>query len=88
LSEPEFSLAERPDRLAVDLDVGDEENLRPDAHGSAPFFSASLARMRAASAASVLTPTFRYHPAVVAQAFGTLGVMFPDRIVLGVGTGE
>lgn len=37
---------------------------------------------------SVLTPSFRYHPAVVAQAFGTLGVMFPDRIVLGVGSGE
>ncbi len=37
---------------------------------------------------SVATPTFRYHPSVVAQAFGTLGVMFPDRVVLGVGTGE
>jgi coenzyme F420-dependent glucose-6-phosphate dehydrogenase len=37
---------------------------------------------------SVLTPTFRYHPSVVAQAFGTLGSMFPDRVVLGVGTGE
>jgi len=37
---------------------------------------------------SVLTPTFRYHPSVVAQAFGTLGVMFPGRIILGVGTGE
>ncbi len=37
---------------------------------------------------SVLTPTFRYHPGVVAQAFGTLGVMFPGRVILGVGTGE
>ncbi|GMM96145.1 glucose-6-phosphate dehydrogenase (coenzyme-F420) [Microbacterium luteum] len=37
---------------------------------------------------SVLTPSFRYHPAVIAQAFATLGVMFPDRVVLGVGTGE
>ncbi|MDZ8172903.1 glucose-6-phosphate dehydrogenase (coenzyme-F420) [Microbacterium xanthum] len=37
---------------------------------------------------SVLTPTFRYHPAVIAQAFATLGVMFPGRVVLGVGTGE
>ncbi|HVO90122.1 MAG TPA: glucose-6-phosphate dehydrogenase (coenzyme-F420) [Casimicrobiaceae bacterium] len=37
---------------------------------------------------SVLTPTYRYHPAVVAQAFATLGAMFPGRIVLGVGTGE
>ncbi len=37
---------------------------------------------------SVLTPSFRYHPGVVAHAFGTLGVMYPDRVVLGVGTGE
>jgi coenzyme F420-dependent glucose-6-phosphate dehydrogenase len=37
---------------------------------------------------SVLTPSFRYHPAVVAQAFGTLGAMFPGRIVLGLGSGE
>ena len=37
---------------------------------------------------SVLTPTFRYHPAVIAMFFATLGVMFPDRVVLGVGTGE
>ncbi len=37
---------------------------------------------------SVLTPTFRYHPSIVAQVFGTLGVMAPGRVVLGVGTGE
>ncbi|MBM3393510.1 MAG: glucose-6-phosphate dehydrogenase (coenzyme-F420) [Betaproteobacteria bacterium] len=61
--------------------------------GHAPF---SLAWLGAAGArtsriilgTSVLTPTFRYHPSVVAQAFGTLGEMFPGRIVLGVGTGE
>jgi coenzyme F420-dependent glucose-6-phosphate dehydrogenase len=37
---------------------------------------------------SVLTPTFRYQPAIIAQAFGTLGVLTPGRIILGVGTGE
>jgi coenzyme F420-dependent glucose-6-phosphate dehydrogenase len=37
---------------------------------------------------SVLTPTFRYHPAVIAQAFATLGCLCPGRVVLGVGTGE
>jgi coenzyme F420-dependent glucose-6-phosphate dehydrogenase len=37
---------------------------------------------------SVLTPTFRYHPSMVAQAFGTLGAMFPGRVILGIGTGE
>jgi coenzyme F420-dependent glucose-6-phosphate dehydrogenase len=37
---------------------------------------------------SVATPTFRYHPSIVAQAFGTMGDMYPGRVVLGVGTGE
>ena len=37
---------------------------------------------------SVLTPTFRYNPAVIAQAFATMGELFPGRIFLGVGTGE
>ena len=37
---------------------------------------------------SVLTPTMRYEPAIVAQAFGTLGALYPGRVFLGVGTGE
>ncbi len=37
---------------------------------------------------SVMTPTFRYNPAVVAQAFATMGCLYPGRIMLGVGTGE
>src|ERR1700674_5067233 len=37
---------------------------------------------------SVLTPTFRYHPSIVAHAFGTLGSMFPERVILGIGSGE
>jgi coenzyme F420-dependent glucose-6-phosphate dehydrogenase len=37
---------------------------------------------------SVLTPTMRYQPAVIAQAFGTLGCLHPGRVFLGVGTGE
>jgi coenzyme F420-dependent glucose-6-phosphate dehydrogenase len=37
---------------------------------------------------SVLTPTFRYQPAIVAQAFATLGSLFPGRVVLGMGSGE
>jgi coenzyme F420-dependent glucose-6-phosphate dehydrogenase len=36
----------------------------------------------------VVTPTFRYHPAVVAQAAGTLGCLYPGRVLLGVGSGE
>jgi coenzyme F420-dependent glucose-6-phosphate dehydrogenase len=37
---------------------------------------------------SVLTPTMRYHPSVIAQAFATLACLTPGRIFLGVGTGE
>ncbi len=37
---------------------------------------------------SVLTPTFRYHPAIVAQAMGTLDQLAPGRVFVGVGTGE
>jgi coenzyme F420-dependent glucose-6-phosphate dehydrogenase len=37
---------------------------------------------------SVLTPGFRYHPSVVAQAFATLGCLAPGRVFLGLGSGE
>jgi coenzyme F420-dependent glucose-6-phosphate dehydrogenase len=43
---------------------------------------------RIAIGTSVLTPTFRHQPAMVAQSFGTLGSMFPGRVILGIGTGE
>jgi coenzyme F420-dependent glucose-6-phosphate dehydrogenase len=61
--------------------------------GHAPFSFAWLAALGARTervllGTSVLTPTFRYHPAVVAQAMGTLGCLFPGRVLLGVGTGE
>jgi len=61
--------------------------------GHAPFaiswMSAVGARTeRLVLGTSVMTPTFRYNPAVVAQAFATMGCLFPGRVVLGVGTGE
>jgi len=61
--------------------------------GHAPFSMAWMAALgertgRVEIGTSVLTPTFRYHPAVVAHAFATLGSLYPGRIALGVGTGE
>lgn len=50
--------------------------------------AASQATRRVVLGTSVLTPTLRYNPAVVAQAFGTLGCLAPGRVILGVGTGE
>jgi coenzyme F420-dependent glucose-6-phosphate dehydrogenase len=61
--------------------------------GHAPFSLSWLGALGARTdhivmGTSVLTPTFRYHPAVVAHAFGTLGDLYPNRVVLGMGTGE
>jgi len=61
--------------------------------GHAPFSLAWIGALGASTSrvqigTSVLTPTFRYHPSIIAHAFGTLGAMFPGRIILGIGTGE
>ena len=61
--------------------------------GHAPWSLAWMAAVgertkRLVLGTSVLTPTFRYNPAVIAQAFATMGCLYPDRIFLGVGTGE
>ncbi|TCK22992.1 glucose-6-phosphate dehydrogenase (coenzyme-F420) [Pseudonocardia endophytica] len=37
---------------------------------------------------SVLTPTYRYNPAVLAQELATMALLFDGRVALGVGTGE
>jgi coenzyme F420-dependent glucose-6-phosphate dehydrogenase len=61
--------------------------------GHAPFALSWLAAVgertsRIRLGTSVLTPTFRYNPAVLAQTFATLGMLYPGRVLLGVGTGE
>lgn len=61
--------------------------------GHAPFSLSWMAAVgertkRVLLGTSVLTPTFRYNPAVVAQAFATMGLLYPGRVMLGVGTGE
>jgi coenzyme F420-dependent glucose-6-phosphate dehydrogenase len=61
--------------------------------GHAPFSLSWLGAVgertsRVMLGTSVMTVTFRYNPAVVAQALGTLGCLYPGRMMLGVGTGE
>ena len=36
----------------------------------------------------VTSPVYRYNPAIIAQAFASLDVLYPGRIGLGIGTGE
>ncbi|MDQ3493328.1 MAG: glucose-6-phosphate dehydrogenase (coenzyme-F420) [Chloroflexota bacterium] len=61
--------------------------------GHAPFSFAWLAALgertsKVILGTSVVTPTFRYHPAIVAQAMATISSLNPGRVMLGVGTGE
>ncbi len=61
--------------------------------GHAPFSFAWMAAVgertsRVQIGTSVLTATFRYNPAVVAHGFATLACLYPDRMILGIGTGE
>jgi coenzyme F420-dependent glucose-6-phosphate dehydrogenase len=61
--------------------------------GHAPFALSWMAAVgertrRVRIGTSVLTPTFRHHPAVVAQAFATMALLYDGRVMLGVGTGE
>jgi len=51
-----------------------------------PWVAARTSRVQLGT--SVLTPTLRYNPAVIAQAFATLGCLAPGRAILGIGTGE
>ncbi|MDW0342781.1 MAG: LLM class flavin-dependent oxidoreductase [Nitrososphaeraceae archaeon] len=54
-----------------------------------PWLGAALARTNKITIGTGVTaPILRYHPAIVAQVFATLGFMFPNRVFLGVGRGE
>jgi coenzyme F420-dependent glucose-6-phosphate dehydrogenase len=86
--------AVQAEELGLDS-VSISDHFQPWQHdgGHAPFSLSWLAAVgertsRIQLGTSVLTPTFRYNPAIIAQAFGTLGCLYPDRMLLGVGTGE
>jgi coenzyme F420-dependent glucose-6-phosphate dehydrogenase len=87
-------LAVRAEELGMDSVVV-SDHFQPWRHegGHAPFSLAWLTAVgertsRVLLGTSVLTPTFRYNPAVVAQAFATMGCLYPERVMLGIGTGE
>lgn len=60
--------------------------------GNAPFVWNVLTlmgeRTRGDLGPGVTCPSFRFHPAMVAQASATLAAMYPDRHWLGLGSGE
>jgi len=89
-----LDLAVRAEEKGFDS-VWVSDHYQPFRHtdGHAPFslswLGAATQRTRKVTlGTSVLTPTFRYHPSVVAQAFATLERLAPGRVILGLGTGE
>src|SRR5260221_337517 len=75
--------------------VGVSDHFQPWRHtgGHAPnafvWLGALAARTkRVQIGTSVATPTFRYHPALVAQMAATIEGLAPGRAFLGIGTGE
>lgn len=88
----EFSV--RAEEVGLDSVVV-SDHYQPWRHtgGHAPFSLAWMAAVgertsRVQLGTSVLTATFRYNPAVIAQAFATMACLYPDRVMLGLGTGE
>jgi coenzyme F420-dependent glucose-6-phosphate dehydrogenase len=88
----EFS--RQAERAGLEL-IGVSDHFQPwrhhGGHGPAALTwlgAAAVSTERAVLGTSVLTPTLRYHPSVVAQSFATLGCLAPGRVFLGVGTGE
>jgi coenzyme F420-dependent glucose-6-phosphate dehydrogenase len=89
-----LEFARHAERIGLEI-VAISDHFQPwrhhGGHGPAALTwlgAAAVATERATLGTSVLTPTLRYHPSVVAQAFGTLGRLAPGRVFLGVGTGE
>jgi coenzyme F420-dependent glucose-6-phosphate dehydrogenase len=89
-----LDLSVRAEELGLDI-VAVSDHFQPWRHtgghgpASLPWLGALGQRTaRALIGTSVLTPTLRYHPSVVAHAFATLACLAPGRVFLGVGTGE
>lgn len=89
-----LEFARQAERVGLDL-IAVSDHFQPWRHhgGHGPAALTWLGALgerteHATLGTSVLTPTLRYHPAVIAQAFGTLACLNPGRVFLGVGTGE
>jgi TAT-translocated FGD2 family F420-dependent dehydrogenase len=62
-----------------------------EGHSMFPWLTLALVgntTSRISFGTGVTCPTYRYHPATVAQAFASLAILNPGRVFLGLGTGE
>ncbi|MDX6739181.1 TIGR03557 family F420-dependent LLM class oxidoreductase [Actinocorallia sp. A-T 12471] len=75
------------------VEISDHFHPWLEAQGHSPFAWSVLGAIAARTErirllTGVTCPTVRYHPAIIAQAAATLGVMSRGRFTLGVGSGE
>lgn len=89
-----LDLAARAEADGLDI-VAISDHFQPWRHlgghspAAMPWLAAATQRTeRVALGTSVLTPTLRYHPSIVAQGMATVAMLAPGRVFLGVGTGE
>ncbi len=89
-----LELAVEAERSGLEI-VAVSDHFQPWRHhgghspAAVPWLGAAGQRTRRVTlGTSVLTPTLRSHPSIVAQAFATIGCLSPGRVFLGVGTGE
>jgi coenzyme F420-dependent glucose-6-phosphate dehydrogenase len=73
--------------------ISDHYHPWTDRQGHSPFVWAVIGGIAATTRSlvvgtAVTCPTFRIHPAIIAQAAATAASMMPGRFFLGVGTGE
>jgi F420-dependent hydroxymycolic acid dehydrogenase len=62
-----------------------------EGHSMFPWLTLALvgnSTSRISFGTGVTCPSYRYHPATVAQAFASLAILNPGRVFLGLGTGE
>lgn len=94
----------RTDRLVAQAQAAEEagfhhvwasDHIQPwqdnQGHSMFPWLTLALvgsATSRISFGTGVTCPTYRYHPATVAQAFASLAILNPGRVFLGIGTGE
>ena len=75
------------------VEISDHYHPWLDTQGHSPFAWTVLSAIavqtdRIGLATGVTCPSFRYHPAIIAQAAATLAIISDDRFTLGVGAGE
>jgi coenzyme F420-dependent glucose-6-phosphate dehydrogenase len=86
-------LCQRPEKAGFDA-IWVSDHFHPWFHTNAyeyntwVWMGAAMQQVKIPFGTAVTAPILRYHPAITAQAFATMEVLFGQRVILGIGTGE